>query len=187
MKFLILSVLMCFSAHAYNIEKSDGEMCRWLVDRVTYNIDAPSAFKLKIKRGAEYAAKTWTQVLTYNLQISGVVSNNADIQITYAYIDGPYAAYTTIRSDIWGKILSATIVINEAYASTTWSQNMWNGLLLHEFGHAVGMDHNYGISVMNPSLWPWLRWPMQDDIKGVRWLYGLDRPNTPLGPWYAGF
>jgi hypothetical protein len=56
-------------------------------------------------------------------------------------------------------------------------------VMLHELGHAFGLDHAAHGTVMQPSLnaGTQLRTPTQDDIDGMRSLYGTVETPTPTG------
>lgn len=88
-----------------------------------------------------------------------------------------------------GVMHEADIVFNSAF---TWSSynGPYNGsydigrVLLHEIGHAIGLDHSSLNSIMSPFPGVWEL--TADDIAGARAIYGSRTGNVPDGGNTAG-
>jgi predicted Zn-dependent protease len=71
-------------------------------------------------------------------------------------------------------IASVQVYLNGFYTST-YPAGAIQEAAVHELGHAVGLDHNSGCFIMNPSISYWscggLDTPTQDEIDGINALY----------------
>ncbi|KAB1068012.1 matrixin family metalloprotease [Methylobacterium soli] len=120
-------------------------------------------------------------------------ASTPDINFTEAYIDGPlnYLGYTTWNYDARQRLTHATVKIDSAddyhavgnavVASSNPNQDLFH-LVLHEIGHAIGLDHeptSDGLAVMNATINPSLVKDLtKSDIDGVQALYGV-RAGSP--------
>ena len=95
-----------------------------------------------------------------------VIEGNGGIVVSYGNAG---EASTLLTADKDGRITAARIVVGYGHVNNT------ARLLLHEFGHALGLAHSNVIpSVMNPT--PYINHLSADDIAGVRHLYSSGRP-----------
>lgn len=176
MKTLLGLLFLCGTLGAYEGELYRGMLVTWPQDAINVCIDpsVPPSVCLAVKRATKSACRSWTRVLSrrriFRLTADPALAN---ITIVWGSMAAPHTGYTTLETNIDGNILSARIVLSDAIQDG-WPQLWFDGLLLHEMGHAVGLYHSdQNPSCMNPSLWRYIRHPCPDDIHGARWLYGL--------------
>lgn len=173
--FLSLILVMVFSssnANAYNLLGG-----RWLVaDQLTWYYD--NYISTQTKTAATSAATAWN-----NAKISWVSLKNSTGKVYITEIRD-----TTTDSDGWAQInpcgachnyQSATITVNTAKTAYG-NPDALKSVLVHEFGHVFGLDHNdkdkcimisytYGSGSRYGAYG--LTTPQTDDINGVKSIY----------------
>jgi Matrixin. len=131
-------------------------------------------------RGKAYfasGAATWNIT---NVTLSFGSFSNYDILITETYrTDVVWDGFCTIANS--GNFMTrATIQINMAYTATYNNDGALKSVVVHEFGHALGLDENGNTqTVMNRLTWGTksrygtyaISSPKQDDKNGIASLY----------------
>ena len=161
--------------------EDQSQMAKW-------NYYAAGVFKV-------YTTPTGTFAWGNNVfDLDGWVSSST-LQSVYG---SPWGA-TTIGITFWrsvgNTIVEADIALNPAYSYTLDDEWVYNGataqgfhlVMLHELGHMLGLDHNFGgMSVMNyfPSVFRAFAMPYMDDAAAIRALYpGNAVGHTDLGAY----
>lgn len=78
----------------------------------------------------------------------------------------------TTYNPVNGHLIEATIELNRYYLQNSWfgyNQNRIVNTVEHELGHAIGLNHNQGVSVMYPAGSLYTIQPV--DVRNVRKLY----------------
>jgi hypothetical protein len=119
--------------------------------------------------------------------------DSATLQSVYGSPWGATTIGVTFTRSIGGTIIEADIALNPAYTFTLDDEGVYDGgsaqgfrlVMLHELGHMLGLDHNFGgMSAMNyfPSVFRAFTMPYMDDAAGIRALYpGNSVSRTDLG------
>lgn len=105
-------------------------------------------------------------------------TQESDIRMFFGNITGGTIGWayfpTSFPSGTAGDILLDSVL------PSFFNQNGFKALALHEIGHAIGLDHNPGPQIMNPSLGNSLFTLQPDDINGARQIYGAQDSATPV-------
>lgn len=165
---------------------ASGQPFKWNKSALTYSFDK----KLPdIMRAAFVeSSRVWRAACGGNLSFTEV-SSGADISVSLmpATID-PYLGYTNFSIDQGIYIKAATIQINNSvykwHRGTPFGvgpivpkqktrDSDIDGVMLHELGHALGLNHAQSISsTMFSVIYPGAETLEPDDIKGLRSIYG---------------
>jgi hypothetical protein len=104
--------------------------------------------------------------------------NMGDIRISMASLPAGQLAFTILPPPINGDSFAGDIVLN---SNINWGINSNYDLMtvaIHEFGHALGMDHS---SVTTADMYPIYtglkQAPTADDIAGIQSIYGAPQPD----------
>jgi hypothetical protein len=100
------------------------------------------------------------------------VINHAEMLSLY----GDYSGFAWIWWDSNNRIIGAEIAVNADYVI---SQDCWRGVLNHEFGHALNLDHpDIAESVMNPDASCFYQKTLRrNDIVALHAMYPYSGPN----------
>ena len=132
------------------------------------------------KAAIEEAFDLWSSVAPLNFTEVKDSSRNSQIRIGYDYIDGRGStlayAYFPTNGDITFD------------SGDRWNRGLFLETAVHEIGHSLGLDHESGTgAIMNPTIKNRFNglgngFLLQDDINGIRSLYGSGRGSVnPLG------
>ena len=173
--FIAFSVMLMFSVinvvHAYNVFG-----CRWDSSTVYYFYDNYNS-----SRGKAYfdvGADGWDAT---DVNFTSGTAGNYNIYCTET--ENPNVSWEGITeySNSMGSIISPAIIQLNSAKSTTWNDNgALQSVAIHEFGHALGLDHVKNARViMNPYTWGensrygdfGITTIQADDINGANLLY----------------
>lgn len=168
----ILTLLFfCLSAYA-------GD--HWTIHEVKYGFDPDVPQTLRI--ACHGAAAEWNTVMP-DTMVFTPADSVGDLQIHYRSLGNTTALAVTGRAVESGVITSAGMVFN----SDSWGAGVYDGYELgtavHEFGHAVGLQHCEITVPGDPETMFHVIFPGQSDtlhirdLDAARALYGLD-PST---------
>ncbi|MEO0374381.1 MAG: matrixin family metalloprotease [Cyanobacteria bacterium P01_A01_bin.17] len=130
----------------------------------------------------EEALEVWSEVAPLNFtEITDPGNGNAvDIRVQGDFIDGPSNTLAFAFFPQGGDITFDT--------GDNWNASLFLETAVHELGHSLGLGHESGVSaIMNPSIQnrysgPGTAFLLQDDINGVRSIYGSGTGSVdPLG------
>ena len=198
--------LLAISTQLFGFEfykTKDGQTCKWDLSSLP-----DGTFHWKVADGAPdiarqsmlFATQAWSDasagVLRFTEGDGGIVVNWGGLGA-----DVTALAQTTLSARN-GTILSAKIVVNTGLyswirgpqtaqdAAALFRTYDLDPVLLHEMGHALGLDHSdkdgvqpvdhSDLPTMNSIVYPCARTLHIDDITGIRVLYGIDAPLPQL-------
>lgn len=124
----------------------------------------------------------WNKILKHKLKF--VITNElseADIIVKFPRVTRQYWGFCTYDNVINSEIKKITIKIglsNEYYGSEL-TRNDKILIIIHEFGHALGLGHTVIPSIMCPEYYPEKDWISIDDVITATILYEL-----PIGAYY---
>lgn len=130
----------------------------------------------------EEALEVWSEVAPLNFtEITDPGNGNAvDIRVQGDFIDGPSNTLAFAFFPQGGDITFDT--------GDNWNASLFLETAVHELGHSLGLGHETGVNaIMNPSIQnryngPGTAFLLQDDINGVRSIYGSGNGSVdPLG------
>lgn len=201
-KFLLLG-LICSNLLAYTpLSTREGNLITWndlLVtgQKIKWHVEGDS---LMLRESVLYATKAWTYAAEGGLAFEEGVGG-----ITIRWVDKPdyfpagIAGWAKILHETTGKITSVEIEVNKALRFElveTLSSLSLPALMLHEFGHALGLNHSIidGAGGNQPTMYPFLisggETLHEDDIAGIKALYPsaffeVSLPEIVVAPLYT--
>jgi serralysin len=102
----------------------------------------------KLQERVRDVAKRWTAPGLANLKLAFVDSGNADVRVTFHLGDGSWSTVGTTCRQVPGN--QATM--NYGWINADSAEEELRGVVLHEFGHALGLIHEH-----------------QDPVAGIQW------------------
>ncbi len=145
---------------------------RWPKPKATVYLDLDG--NKNLLSASDEAIKTWNDTGAFTF-VKTKNKKNADITVEQVYSPNTnYAGYTTFHYYVKsGLLFSANTKLNTYYldnfSSYNYSYERVVNTVEHELGHAIGLKHNNGQSVMYPT---GSIYPIQDiDIQNVKKLY----------------
>lgn len=140
------------------------------------------------------AHATWNaDPATFDFTYGGSATNAAPAndgvnQIRWGSTSGSLATTTIWTNTTTGDILEADCVFNDSFTWSTASptpagQFDIESVMLHEFGHILGLDHSTAPAIMQPSIpnGTQRRTLNADDQAGIRAIYGGGTAPPPAG------
>lgn len=113
------------------------------------------------------------------------------VSSSWAYGSGTLGV-TQTTTDWYGRIIEADIQFNardykwqnrRTTSSWTWGVQYVADIATHEIGHFLGLGHtNDSTATMYPTAMPGIDTLAQDDVNGVRFLYGAPSSTTSTTP-----
>lgn len=102
----------------------------------------------KLQQRVRDVAKQWVAPGLANLKLAFVDSANADVRVTFRQGNGSWSTVgTTCR-----QVEAAKATMNYGWIDADSPQDELRGVVLHEFGHALGLIHEH-----------------QDPVAGIQW------------------
>ncbi len=116
---------------------------------------------------------------------SGVLDVRGDVRLSGAYVDGASNTLAYTYYPNYGDMVIDTADGN-IFSQASADYRRLRNVLMHEFGHAIGLDHvvsNDVAFLMEPYLTTAFYGPQLDDICGVHSYYGdvFEKSNNGLG------
>ncbi len=100
----------------------------------------------------------------------------ADIRIFFGSIPGGTIGYAYYPSS-YGSAIAGDILIDTVSLLET-NTSIFRGVMLHEIGHALGLDHDTGETIMTTTIRETTL--QQDDIDGIQQIYGVQDGADPV-------
>ncbi len=157
-KLLIISCVLCCSTFAFASFKVRGQSVRWPRGVIGFSFSENCSDAVKI--AARAALKDWENAANIS-----VYENGRGIIFTCDVKTDTLFAQTALTAEN-GVIHGAVIHLNPNLAGMEYK------IILHEIGHALGLDHSNALSVMNTATMLKVNGLQFDDIAGIESLYG---------------
>lgn len=177
-KILFLSLFFCIISHPIIASAYQLFGGKWDYPSQLYYYKDSSVNSHGYGTHTDYGAKSWSNYsskVNLNARSSGYV----DIKVYAGDINKPgvYAdalnyvnGFTGIKPSWTGTYVASVVRINDPVMSK-YGQTVVNGVMAHEFGHVLGIDHSgdpWALMHAENSNW----FHNDDDIAAVRAIYG---------------
>ena len=184
----LITVLTSLAPLVQAFEFYEGKP-KWKEGTITYQVED------KYRSSAQKAFKTWSESVD-NKIIFEEVYDNPQLEIKTGKLnDNQFVAYASTFQDINNITIKGKITVNEKMDLNKLGIDLDN-LITHETGHILGLadiyDKNritapYDETVDMPTMWNRQTTMKgqystlhQEDVNGIRELYGLDKKNNTL-------
>jgi len=122
-----------------------------------------------IRTGWENATSSWKSASSFNFTVSSSSVNQ--LNSWYEYSSSYYGVMNTTYNSITKQVTKFEGLINAGNTNISKS-NVAKSAGVHELGHAIGISHNSGTSIMNSSRdRTTMHVPQTDDKNGVNAIY----------------
>lgn len=175
---LFIVVFVCFLTFVYNqtpIWAYHYLGSKWPSSSIKYNYDNQTSSGY-VQTFFGSAANVWSKS-----DVTIRKSGSGNDVIYCIQVSEPKESWDGISSNYKknGIISYSLIEINKAITKTWNNQGALKSVVVHEFGHTLGLDHTNGAVIMNPYTWGsksrygeyGVTVPASDDIKGINALY----------------
>lgn len=155
--------------------RSEAGMCRWSFPDVTFahRLESLKPLSSEIERQlCEQALYAWNTVCGIRLSLIDSM-NSANIYAQVGSTGSGVLAWSYLPCGTTTKQTRLQQVYNK---STTWNYNLLLNVLIHEIGHALGLDHGPAGSVMQPTASGSVIRPQKWDIDQSVARYGKPQP-----------
>lgn len=191
MRFLcLLLAFVTFKCSSYELYM--GGKLKWKNADIKWAIasDAPPI----LRESLQYASLAWSSASDGCVRLTeGEGGVRVYWDTTGAKVSAPFLGITSFAADQEGYIIPSTVVVTVNASSYSWHRGEprgvtgWiadlDGLLLHEFGHVLGLGHSeVGGATMYWAFYPGAETLSDDDVAGVKALYTEKLPDAELSP-----
>ncbi|MFI5404969.1 MAG: matrixin family metalloprotease [Nitrososphaerales archaeon] len=161
--------------------RQDSSLCKWSFLDVTCSQKLSGLNPLSTEIETDLynrACKAWNDVCGIRLKViaeydkaniySGVGTTSGSV-LAYSYLPCGTTTKSTRMQQVYSK-------------NTNWSQNLLLQVIIHEIGHAIGLDHGPNTAIMAPTANGKTLSPQEWDINEVVKRYGKPTPTPPPIP-----
>lgn len=162
------------------VRPAEASLCKWPMLTVTlsHRLSALNPLSAEVEDSlVRRACAAWNNVCGINLQVSSAFGSsniNSEVGSTGAGV----LAYSYLPCGA-----SQNTKLQQVYSrSTNWSQNLLLQVLIHEIGHAIGLDHGPSGALMQPTASGNILSPQSWDVSQVQARYGKPQPKPEPEP-----
>lgn len=163
------------------VRPAEAGVCKWPMLKVTaaHRIEGLNPLASEVERSVWLEAlAAWNAVC--GLQLTYIEDMNANIYANIGSTDPGVLAYSYLPCGA-----SQSTRLAQVYnRATNWSRNLLLNVVIHEIGHAIGLDHGPRGSIMQPTANGSITAPQAWDIDQVVSRYGKRTapPEPPVDP-----
>lgn len=162
------------------VRPAEASLCKWPMMNVTlaHKLSALNPLSSEVEdQLVRKACAAWNAACGINLQVTSAFGSsniNSEVGSTGAGV----LAYSYLPCGA-----SQNTRLQQVYSrSTNWSQNLLLQVLIHEIGHAIGLDHGPQGALMQPTASGNILAPQSWDIAQVQSRYGKPQPKPEPEP-----
>lgn len=163
------------------VRPAEAGVCKWPMLKVTaaHRIEGLNPLAAEVERSVWLEAlAAWNAVC--GIQLTFSEDMNSNIYANIGSVDPGVLAYSYLPCGA----STATRLAQVYNRATNWTRNLLLNVVIHEIGHAIGLDHGPRGSIMQPTANGSLTKPQSWDIAEVVSRYGkpTEQPQPPPNP-----